>query len=75
MGNEKHTRRHFTSGGKVEAMQRRVVAGEAVSAICEDCGVMAMRSPTETRLAMVSYALVFQHAFDCHTNFLLALQR
>jgi len=36
MGNEKGTRRQFTSEDKAEAVKRHVLGGEAVSAICED---------------------------------------
>jgi len=39
MGNEKGTRRQFTSEDKAEALKRHVLGGEAVSAICEDLGI------------------------------------
>jgi len=39
MGNEKGTRRQFTSEDKAEAVKRHVLGGEAVSAICEDLGI------------------------------------
>ena len=39
MGDEKRTRRQFTSEDKAEAVKRHVVSGEAVSAVCEDLGI------------------------------------
>ena len=39
MGDEKRTRRQFTSENKAEAVKRHAVSGEAVSAICEDLGI------------------------------------
>ena len=39
MGDEKRTRRQFSSEDKAEAVKRHLVGGEAVSAICEDLGI------------------------------------
>jgi transposase-like protein len=39
MGDEKRTRRQFSSEDKAEAVKRHLVGGEAVSAICEGLGV------------------------------------
>jgi len=39
MGDEKRTRRQFTSEDKAEAVKRHLVGGEAVSAVCEDLGI------------------------------------
>jgi len=39
MGDEKRTRRQFTSEDKAEAVKRHVVGGEAVSSVCEDLGI------------------------------------
>ena len=39
MGDEKRTRRQFTSEDKARAVKRHVVGGEAVSAVCEDLGI------------------------------------
>jgi len=39
MGDEKRTRRRFSSEDKAEAVKRHLLGGEAVSAICEDLGV------------------------------------
>lgn len=39
MGDEKRTRRQFTSEDKAEAVKRHVVGGEAVSSVCEALGI------------------------------------
>lgn len=39
MGEQKRTRRHFTSEEKANAVKRHVVGGEAVSSVCEDLGI------------------------------------
>jgi transposase len=39
MGDEKRTRRQFTSEDKAAAVKRHVLGGEAVSAVCEDLGI------------------------------------
>jgi len=39
MGDEKRTRRQFSSEDKAGAVKHHLVGGEAVSAICEDLGV------------------------------------
>ena len=39
MGDEKRTRRQFSSEDKAEAVKRHLLGGEAVSAICEDLGI------------------------------------
>lgn len=39
MGDEKRTRRQFSSEDKAGAVKRHVLGGESVSAICEDLGI------------------------------------
>lgn len=39
MGNERQSRRHFSSEEKAEAVRRHVLGGEAVSSICEGLGI------------------------------------